>query len=54
MTSTERSRVAQRILVGYTATPAGEDALAAGAALAASFGADLDVVLAMPDTSRCR
>lgn len=43
---------AQRILVGYTATPAGEDALAAGAALAASFGADLDVVLVMPDTSR--
>lgn len=42
----------QRILVGYTATPAGEDALAAGAALAGSFGADLDVVLVMPDTSR--
>lgn len=42
----------QRILVGYSATPAGEDALAAGAALATSFGAHLDVVLVMPDTSR--
>ena len=42
----------QRILVGYGSTPAGEDALAAGAALAASFGAELDVVLVMPDTSR--
>ena len=43
---------APRILVGYTATPAGEDALAAGAALAASIGAELDVVLVLPDTSR--
>ena len=42
----------QRILVGYSATPAGEDALAAGAALAASVGAELDVVLVLPDTSR--
>lgn len=41
-----------RILVGYTATPAGEDALAAGAALAASLGAELDVVLVLPDSSR--
>jgi nucleotide-binding universal stress UspA family protein len=42
----------QRILVGYEATPSGDDALAAGAALAASVGADLDVVLVMPDASR--
>ncbi|WP_348786535.1 universal stress protein [Leifsonia sp. NPDC080035] len=41
-----------RILVGYTATPAGEDALAAGSALAASIGAVLDVVLVLPETSR--
>lgn len=41
-----------RILVGYTATPAGEDALAAGAALAATVGAALEVVLVLPDTSK--
>lgn len=41
-----------RILVAYTATPAGEDALAAGAALASTVGASLDVVLVLPDTSK--
>jgi nucleotide-binding universal stress UspA family protein len=41
-----------RILVGYTATPAGEDALAAAAALAGSTGAQLDVVVVLPLNSR--
>lgn len=41
-----------RILVGYTATPAGEDALAAAAALAGSIGARLDVVVVLPLNSR--
>ncbi|GIT81589.1 universal stress protein UspA [Leifsonia sp. LS1] len=41
-----------RILVGYTATPAGEDALAAAAALAGSTGAQLDVVVVLPMNSR--
>ncbi|MFF1571114.1 universal stress protein [Leifsonia sp. NPDC058292] len=47
MTDAER-----RILIGYTATPAGEDALALGVRLATALGAGLDVVLVLPDSSR--
>lgn len=43
---------APRILVGYTATPAGEDALAAAVALAGSTGSQLDVVVVLPRGSR--
>jgi nucleotide-binding universal stress UspA family protein len=43
---------APRILVGYTATPAGEDALAAAVALAGSTGTRLDVVVVLPQNSR--
>ncbi|MFH8249114.1 universal stress protein [Microbacterium sp. B2969] len=41
-----------RIVVGYTATEAGEDAVALGARLAAATGAQLDLVLVLPADDR--
>ena len=40
------------VVVGYTATDAGEDALALGARLARSADAPLEIVLVLPDESR--
>jgi len=40
------------VLVGYTATPAGADALALGARLAHATGARLDMVLVLPSDDR--
>jgi len=40
------------IVVGYTATDAGDDALALGTRLARASGAPLEVVLVLPDESR--
>jgi nucleotide-binding universal stress UspA family protein len=37
-----------RIVVGFTATPAGEDAVALGARLAAASGCELDIVVVLP------
>ncbi|SDG86445.1 universal stress protein [Microbacterium pygmaeum] len=41
-----------RIVVGYTATDAGADAVALGARLAAASGAELDLVLVLPADER--
>ena len=41
-----------RIVVGYTATDAGEDAVALGARLAAASGSSLDVVVVLPADDR--
>jgi len=41
-----------RIVVGYTATDAGADAVALGARLAAAMGAPLDLVLVLPGEDR--
>ncbi|HEX5730762.1 universal stress protein [Microbacterium sp.] len=41
-----------RIVVGYTATEAGEDAVALGARLAAASGSSLDVVVVLPGEDR--
>ncbi|MCR2810377.1 MULTISPECIES: universal stress protein [unclassified Microbacterium] len=41
-----------RIVVGYTATDAGEDAVALGARLAAASGSGLDVVVVLPSDGR--
>jgi len=41
-----------RVAVGYTATEAGRGAVAAGARLARALGADLHLVLVVPDTAR--
>ncbi|GAB3126040.1 universal stress protein [Glaciibacter psychrotolerans] len=41
-----------RFIVGYTATPAGSDALALGARLARSWGATLDIVLVLHSEHR--
>ncbi len=41
-----------RIVVGYTATDAGEDAVALGARLAAASGSSLDVVVVLPGDDR--
>jgi len=41
-----------RVAVGYTATGAGRSAVAAGARLARALGADLHLVLVVPDTAR--
>jgi nucleotide-binding universal stress UspA family protein len=41
-----------RIIVGYTATDAGEDAVALGARLAAASGSSLDVVVVLPADDR--
>jgi nucleotide-binding universal stress UspA family protein len=40
--------VTGRIVVGYTATPAGEDAVALAARLAAASGSELDLVVVLP------
>ena len=40
------------IVVGYTATSAGEDAVALGARLATALGAQLDLVLVLPAEDR--
>ncbi len=44
--------VLPRVAVGYTATDAGRSAVAAGARLARALGADLHLVLVVPDTAR--
>jgi nucleotide-binding universal stress UspA family protein len=44
--------VSGRIVVGYTATDAGEDAVALGARLAAASGSSLDVVVVLPGDDR--
>jgi nucleotide-binding universal stress UspA family protein len=41
-----------RIVVGYTATDTGEDAVALGARLAAASGSSLDVVVVLPSDGR--
>lgn len=41
-----------RIVVGYTATPAGEDAVALGARLASASGSQLDLVVVLPADDR--
>lgn len=41
-----------RVAVGYTATGAGRSAVVAGARLARALGADLHLVLVVPDTAR--
>jgi nucleotide-binding universal stress UspA family protein len=41
-----------RIIVGYTATDAGEDAVALGARLAAASGSELEVVVVLPADDR--
>ncbi|HEX5856680.1 MAG TPA: universal stress protein [Microbacterium sp.] len=43
---------AQRYVVGYTATESGDDALALGARLARATGAELDIVLVLPEEGR--
>ncbi|MGZ8804694.1 MAG: universal stress protein, partial [Microbacterium sp.] len=40
------------IVVGYTATEAGEDAVALGARLAAASGSELEVVVVLPADDR--
>ena len=40
------------IVVGYTATDAGEDAVALGARLAAASGSSLDMVVVLPADDR--
>lgn len=40
------------IVVGYTATPNGEDAVALGSRLAAASGSELDVVVVLPGDDR--
>jgi len=44
--------VSGRIVVGYTATDAGEDAVALGARLAAASGSELEVVVVLPADDR--
>jgi nucleotide-binding universal stress UspA family protein len=44
--------VSGRIVVGYTATDAGDDAVALGARLAAASGSELDVVVVLPGDER--
>ncbi|HWM15747.1 MAG TPA: universal stress protein [Microbacterium sp.] len=41
-----------RMVVGYTATPSGEDAVALGARLAAASGSALDIVVVLPAEDR--
>ena len=41
-----------RIVVGYTATTAGEDAVGLGARLAAASGSALDLVVVLPGDDR--
>ena len=41
-----------RIVVGYTATKAGRDAVAVAGGLAAASGAELDIVLVLPGEGR--
>ncbi|HCJ48731.1 MAG TPA: universal stress protein [Microbacterium sp.] len=41
-----------RIVVGYTATKAGKDAIAVASGLAAASGAELDIVLVLPGEGR--
>ena len=43
---------AQRYVVGYTATESGDDAVALGARLARATGAELDIVLVLPEEGR--
>ena len=46
------TRMSGRIVVGYTATEAGEDAVALGARLAAASGSALDLVVVLPADDR--